>query len=50
MIQKVFTFWGGKIYPTGGPDDVISRDHHNYKNVTIVFFVFFIISPQEAFL
>ena len=54
MIEKVFLFWGGKkFYLTGGgPDDVISRDHHNYKNVTIVFFCFcfFIVSPKETFL
>ena len=40
VIEKVFTFLGKKILPYWGADDVISRDHHNYKNVTIVFFVF----------
>ena len=46
MIEKVFLFWGGKkFYLTGGPDDVISRDHHNYKNVTIVCLFFFHYFP-----
>ena len=38
--KSVLIFGEKKFYLTGGPDDIISRDHHNYKNVTIVCFFF----------